>query len=91
MLDDVYLGADSSDGSAEWFSAAQAPSCGTDPSTLQQAAQPLSTTSKRRGRPRRYDTTLPLGEPAMHPVFGSSMSHFLSLLHSGRMLCGHML
>ena len=62
MLDDMYLQADSSDGSADWFSAAQAPAFGADPSALQQAAQPVAVPSKRRGRPRRYDTTLPLGE-----------------------------
>ena len=63
MLDDMYMQADSSDGSADWFSAAQAPSFAIDPSTLRQAAQPLPIVgSKRRGRPRRYDTTLPLGK-----------------------------
>ena len=69
MLDDMFLQADSSDGSADWFSSAQAQPCleslsmQLQPSMQQQAAQPLVIPSRKRGRPRRYDTTLPLGEP----------------------------
>ena len=70
MLDDMFLHADSSDGSADWFSSAQAQPCVDDLSMQlqpsmqqQQAAQPLVIPSRKRGRPRRYDTTLPFGEP----------------------------
>ena len=62
QLDEMILQADSSDGSAEWLPSAQAQPYGADPSNVQQAAQPVPMPSKKRGRPRRYDTTLPLGE-----------------------------
>lgn len=65
MLDDLHMQADSSDCSAEWFSAAHAQPFGIEASPLQQTAQPLPIPGKKRGRPRRYDTTLPLGEHSL--------------------------
>ena len=62
LLDDFLHQAASSDSSAEWFSAARMQPhvhLSVAPQTL---APSSAVPSRKRGRPRRYDTTLPLGE-----------------------------
>ena len=63
MLEDILMQAASSDSSADCFSAApgQQP-LGAVSSALQQALPGLAVPGRKRGRPRRYDTTLPIGE-----------------------------
>lgn len=65
MLDDIFMQAASSESSGEWFSTAQPQPQGSlpAPQQQQQPAQSSAMLSRKRGRPRRYDTTLPLGEP----------------------------
>ena len=67
MLVDMSAQADSSDGSVDWFSAAQAQPYEIGPTTLQQPALLSPNPSRKRGRPRRYDTTLPLSECSLAP------------------------
>lgn len=63
MLEDIFMQAASSDSSADCFSAepGQQP-FGAVSSALQEAPPSLAIPGRKRGRPRRYDTTLPLGE-----------------------------
>lgn len=63
MLEDIFMQAASSDSSADCFSATpgQQP-LGAVSSALQQAPPGLAVPGRKRGRPRRYDTTLPIGE-----------------------------
>ena len=57
LFDDIIHQAASSDSSAEWFSAPR-----MQLHAQLSLAQPAAAPSRKRGRPRRYDTTLPLGE-----------------------------
>ena len=63
MLEDIFMQAASSDSSADCVSAApcQQP-FGAVSSALQQAPPGLAVPGRKRGRPRRYNTILPLGE-----------------------------
>ena len=69
LLDDTFAQGASSDSSADWLGSAHGLPLLPEPSALQQVAH---IPNRKRGRPRRYDTTLPLGEwgwaGCMHPA-----------------------
>ena len=93
MLEDIFMQGASSDGSADWFSSAQAEPFGIDPSTLQQAAaQPSSIPCRKRGRPRLYDTTLPLGECGQASCMHLTMPQESCRQSAGwKIACSHMI